>query len=125
MLDIDEENQLSQVSTAGQSSAGPSAKDQASPYPPHGYCALAEMMTELPTACMFRRFGVLNSLSTLFYQAELTKLEHEFLEQLRSDMRSGDPVKRTFNTDWNAMTATDAQRDIIAKIRTVLEKYSK
>ena len=124
MSNPDEENQLSQTSTEGQSSSN-DGKDL--PYQVtegNGYRGLADLMSLMPRMGMFRRFGFLNALNLLFYQAELMKLEQAFIAQLESDEKSSNPCKRPFSKDWNAVSATDSQRTMIAEIRTLLEKYS-
>lgn len=124
MSNPDEENQLSQTSTESQS---PSNNGKDLPYQTtegNGYRELADLMSLMPRMGMFRRFGFLNALNLLFYQAELMKLEQTFIRQLESDEKSGDPRKRLFSKDWNAVSATDNQRTMVGEIRTLLEKYS-
>lgn len=126
MTSSDEENQLSETSTVGQSPPTNTAAAYKPPPPiPHGYHALAHFMTDKPTMAMYKRFGVLNALSLLFYQADLKKLELELLDQMKSDYHEQDPVKRRFNTDWSSVSATDAQRKIMNEIREIMERYSK
>ncbi len=125
MSDIDD-TELSQTSTAGMaSSTGQPIDVEKSGSGPNGYLKLAKLMAVMPTMGMYRRFGVLNSLSLLFYQADLVKLERELLHQIQQDDTSADGNKRVFSKDWTAVSATDSQRKIVEQMRNVLEKYSK
>ena len=125
MLIPDEENQLSEASTAGPASSDGSAIGDFQSTEGNGYRELADIMSTFPKMGMFRRFGFLNALNLLFYQAELMKLEQDFIGQLESDSKSSDPRKREFNKNWNAVAGTDTQKSMIVEIRKLLEKYSK
>ena len=125
MTTPDEENQLSEVSTLGSAPSGSSNDGNNVSTTPGGYHVLSDLMERSPTMGVFRRFGKLNALNLLFYQAELMKLETRFLNQLECDEKSEDPHLRELGRDWNAASATDVQQQLMVKIRGLLEKYSK
>lgn len=125
MSQPDEENQLSEISTTEPqaTSESPATNEKQAPRL-YGYLAIAELMANIPAMGMYRRFGMLNALSLLFYQADLLKLETELKQQIRQDELSGNNDRRKVCRDWSAASATDSQRKLIEQARLLLEKYS-
>jgi hypothetical protein len=82
-------------------------------------------MSKMPVLAMFRRFGDLNALSLLLYQAELIKLQKEFEAQVSRDETSDKEDSRLLSKDWSRVSEDDKQWILMEKIRSKIEKYSK
>jgi hypothetical protein len=81
-------------------------------------------MSKMPELAMFRRFGYLNALSLLLYQAELMELEEEFEAQVARDEGNEKESSRLLNRDWTRVSVNDKQWVLMEKIRSMVEKYS-
>ena len=122
----DEENQLFQAPTQSQtSSTGVSTEKAAIEPRAQGYYALAQLMNKMPRVGIYRRFGILNGLSILFYQAELMKLEKQLFQQISRTGMDTDSVGEALGKDWHDVPTTGPEKELMDKIRNILEKYSK
>lgn len=97
-----------------------------------GYHDIAGLMTRFPITAVFKRFGFLNYLNILYFQAELAILEKVIKETAQKDRDSSDrecqqyfqsfrhlPEGRTETAEKN-----DTQWRLILRMREVLKDYS-
>ncbi|KAH6652864.1 hypothetical protein BKA67DRAFT_567757 [Truncatella angustata] len=94
------------------------------------YRGLASLMSDYSDVAVFRRFRKLNLQSLLHMQAELLHIEQELQEIANEDNESGDPVRRSYQTNWKAMEDSahsggdSLQRTKWLEAREKLEKYN-
>lgn len=100
------------------------------PFPDYvrGYPKLAAKFEILPEVAIYRRFGALNALNLLYYQAELTSLEEKLYKQQKID--DADPNGCSYARNWNFLhqSRTEGncrQLDIFLELRQLLKPYSK
>ena len=96
-----------------------------------GYPRLSALFGCHPNLATFRRFGRLNSLNLLYYQAQLVHLEWRLDEQCEADTRADNHLRRLYSQDWDILRTSGAteggdcsQWQTVLAIREVLEKYS-
>jgi len=90
---------------------------------------LAAKIEILPEAAIYRRFGALNALNLLYYQAELTYLEQELQDQQKLDNNDQKGYGKSYATNWfwlrnSKGEGNGRQLDLILEIRGTLAKYS-
>ena len=101
-----------------------------------GYHKLADMMADYPAAAIFRGFGSLNALNLLYYQAELSLLEHQLKLAAEKDRQSSDQFRKVYfqSHQWlsqgraegsNMSPEENQQWKLVLKIRQVLKEYSR
>lgn len=96
-----------------------------------GYPKLAGHMELMPQKAIFRSFGALNARILLYLQAELQELESQLIKQEHADKEAtGVGKKDMYANDWYWLKHSKAdgdtkQLDLVEKIQTTLEKYSK
>lgn len=111
--------------------SGPAAQASS----PQGHQRLADFMAEHPANAVFRRFGSLNALNLLYYQAELTELEIDLCKVAKIDRESTDRHRQLYfrsylllsqgKTDSNDTASESmAQWKLILKLRSVMKEYS-
>lgn len=95
-----------------------------------GYPKLAAKFEIFPEVAIYRRFGSLNALNLLYYQAELTYLERQLQEQQRRDDtdRTGSGAGYARNWYWLKHSKADGgdghQFALVMQIRELLKQYS-
>ena len=96
---------------------------------PRGYPKLANLMGSYPESAIFRRFGRLNALTLLSYQAELVDLEHQYLDCCEEDDTTDDPNVNLLSSDFSLVHASerpnDIQKQLLETIRSRLKEYSR
>ncbi|KAJ4299785.1 hypothetical protein N0V90_005031 [Kalmusia sp. IMI 367209] len=95
-----------------------------------GYPKLACQMGLIPETQIFRTFSALNARNLLYFQAELEVLEKRLIEQETEDSRDGRHKRDRYAVDFEWLNEPEdsedtAQRDLVWKIREVLEKYNR
>jgi hypothetical protein len=103
------------------------------PAPIPGFPSIAKRMGDIPELAIIRRFGNLNALNMLYYQAELSYLENELrtIEKRDYDLDCQDQTRDSCNTDWYYLGSEMAdsskrkQLEVFQKIRVILPKYSR
>ena len=99
------------------------------PWHPRGYPKLAHLMGSYPESAIFRRFGQLNMLNLLSYQAELIDLEAQYFETCEEDDLSDDARLNGLSSDFyllhNSTRPNDVQRQLLEEIRLKLKEYSR
>ncbi|KAJ8131903.1 hypothetical protein O1611_g1717 [Lasiodiplodia mahajangana] len=100
-----------------------------------GYTRLAEHMGRQPQLAILRRFGTLANATLLYYQAEITELEHylEFVQD--QDNLSDDENRRLHSRSWIRLCQSAAcnevgsperrQYEAIMKLRKLMGQYHK
>jgi hypothetical protein len=114
-------------------SEGPSSRPGANRYGA-GYHRLAQLMGTFPEVAIYRRFGDLNALNLLYYQAELIHLEHMLRYRYGLDYQSSDSHRQQYSQDWSKLHSgvseetdsapCDQQWQVMLKIRVLLKEYS-
>lgn len=94
-----------------------------------GYPKLAAKFEIDPDLAIYRRFGALNALNLLYYQAELTYLERDLKEQQKKDAESETEHGPSYALNWYWLKHSEADGDghqlkLILKIREILKEYS-
>ena len=96
-----------------------------------GYPKLARVMGVYPEMAIYRRFGYLNSLNLLYYQAELSELELKLERYQRADRASHDRFRSEYFRDWQEMAESAEtpggsveQLKTVLKMRTLLREFS-
>ena len=97
-----------------------------------GYPRLSALFGEHPSLAIFRRFGRLNALNVLYYQAQLEALERKWERYADEDSNSDNYFRKMSSQDWETLIEStteeggdDRQWKTMLEIRDVLEKYSK
>ncbi|KAI1640571.1 hypothetical protein F4809DRAFT_637379 [Biscogniauxia mediterranea] len=102
---------------------------------PGGYDRLAQYMGRHPQLGIFRRFGALAYETLLYYQAEISDIEHR-LRLLQAENRSSDDEnRREYMMSWDKLSESAEsddsdnpgreQFDLIMKLRHLMGKYEK
>ena len=123
---------LSATSTAAANEPDNAPEEKATqPTALGGHKEIAEVMANWPVNAIFRRFGCLNLLNLLYYQAELARLERRLRIISKKDSNSGDRFRERYRMDFDnlAQGTTEngintQQWDLILKIRQLLKEYS-
>lgn len=97
-----------------------------------GYHEIAGMMTKFPITAVFKRFGFLNYLNILYFQAELAILEECIKEVAQNDRDSCDreheqyfqSFRHLFEGRSAAGGKNETQWRLILRMRAVLKEYS-
>ena len=93
-----------------------------------GYAKLASQMSIDPQYAIYRKFGALNALNLLYYQAELVGLEADLQATAAEDRVSQDSEKRLFDANWfelsNAGPGKNMQYQQLLQLRQTLKEYS-
>ncbi|KAH3964109.1 hypothetical protein HBI56_168030 [Parastagonospora nodorum] len=94
-----------------------------------GYPKLARKIEIQPELAIFRRFGALNALNLLYFQAELTDLEENLGKQQVEDAQDIHGTKAMYAKTWHRLQDSEEdgdteQLDLIMRIREVLKDYS-
>ncbi|OIW23860.1 hypothetical protein CONLIGDRAFT_718817 [Coniochaeta ligniaria NRRL 30616] len=100
----------------------------------HGYDRLAEWMSLHPELAIFRRFGSRFTELILYYQAEITQLEHRLQELRAGDKRSADVDRQLQGLAWTKLarsrtssTGQEApeheQYRIAMRLREIMPQY--
>lgn len=97
-----------------------------------GYHEIAGLMNKFPITAVFKRFGWLNYLNILYFQAELAILEECIRDEAQKDRESSDRERRQYfqsfrhlhggRTETGAKNTT--QWDLVVRMRKVLKQYS-
>ncbi|KAH3942736.1 hypothetical protein HBH64_150530 [Parastagonospora nodorum] len=95
-----------------------------------GYPKLARKIEIQPELAIFRRFGALNALNLLYFQAELTDLEEKLRRQQVEDDQDGKGTKLMYAKTWYRLQESEEngdteQLDLVIRIRRVLKDYNK
>ena len=92
-----------------------------------GYLKLAHLMSSHPDYAILRRFGQLNLLNLLNYQAERRELERQYLECCEEDDTSNDLELNLMTSDFHLLHRSerpkDIQKQVLDQIRFKLERY--
>lgn len=92
---------------------------------PAGYPKLAERMSTIPEAAIFRGFGSLNAQNLLFLQAELVELEHQIREVQQQDSKA-EGERKEYALNWNFLKRSVGEQWRLAwEMRQILKEYSK
>ncbi|KAF2470010.1 uncharacterized protein BDR25DRAFT_226673 [Lindgomyces ingoldianus] len=95
-----------------------------SDYHREGYHKLAEMMGQSNDLAIFRKFGDLNVLSLMSYQAELIELRDEFYSICKDDFKSGKDFALDFQSLFSSRASTnDFQYTKLMEIRAKIHEY--
>ena len=112
----------------------PDAEQGWPPVPPNlgGYPRLSALFGSSPDFAMFRRFGRLNALNLLYYQAELAQLELLLDKQVELDRNAESRVRKLYSQDWVLMSTASlheggdgTQWELMLAVRETLDKYRK
>jgi len=96
----------------------------------NGYPKFAGQIEIQPELAIFRRFGYLNALNLLYFQAELTSLEEDLQRQQLEDNNSGHPRISRYAWSWYELSTSgnngdQTQLELIYKLRETLRQYSR
>lgn len=97
-----------------------------------GYHEIAGLMNKFPITAVFKRFGRLNYLNILYFQAELAILEECIMEEAQKNRESPDRECRQYFQSFRHLmegrTETGAkdrsQWQLVLRMRKVLKQYS-
>lgn len=95
-----------------------------------GYPKLAAKFEVFPEIAIYRRFGALNALNLLYYQAELSYVEKQLQEQQQKDDfdRTGPGAGYARNWQWLKYSRADGgdghQLELVMYMRELLQQYS-
>lgn len=94
-----------------------------------GYPRLSGQMGLIPETQIFRSFRALNARNLLYLQAELNVLEEELQKIEVEDSKDVENGKTLYAVDWEWLNQPEdgqetEQRNLVWKIREILEKYS-
>lgn len=97
-----------------------------------GYHDIAGMMTRFPITAVFKRFGFLNYLNILYFQAELAILEECIKEAAQKDRDSPDRERQKYFQSFRRLhegRTENGEKDktqwrLILRMRAVLKEYS-
>jgi len=98
----------------------------------YGYENLAEMMSQHPELCIFRRFGCLSTETILYYQAEITVLKERLREVRAQDKVSADVNRQRYAQSWVSLSQSSAAAEgsperehyeIIMRLRKIIPEY--
>ncbi|KAH3997553.1 hypothetical protein HBI70_073480 [Parastagonospora nodorum] len=95
-----------------------------------GYPKLARKIDIQPELAIFRRFGALNALNLLYFQAELTDLEEKLTRQQVEDDQDRKGTKAMYAKTWYRLQESEEngdteQLDLVLRMRELLKKYNK
>ncbi|KAI1123865.1 hypothetical protein F5Y10DRAFT_280637 [Nemania abortiva] len=100
-----------------------------------GYTRLAEHMSRQPQLAILRRFGTLANATLLYYQAEITELEHYLGFVQDQDSQSDDEKRQQYSRSWirlsqsaecsEADSPERQQYELIMKLRKLMAQYHK
>jgi hypothetical protein len=98
-----------------------------------GYVRLAEHMGRHPQLAILRRFGTLANETLLYYQAEITELEHRLKCIQGLDHQSDDENRKQYAQSWTLLSGSAAfeesdsppreQYKLIMKLRKLMVEY--
>ncbi|KAI1123539.1 hypothetical protein F5Y10DRAFT_270028 [Nemania abortiva] len=97
-----------------------------------GYVRLAEHMGHYPQLAILRRFGTLANETLLYYQAEITQLEHRIKFVQDQDNQSDDENQRLYARSWISISESSLedpecpkrkQYELIMKLRKLMAEY--
>lgn len=101
------------------------------------YPKLAGQMGAMPEIAMFRRFGALNARNLLYLQNDLVHLENDLRELEAEDSKNSTGKKQSYRRNSLWLSTADfeingqprdgdtLQRDLVMRMRTLLNDYSK
>ncbi|KAJ8121593.1 hypothetical protein ONZ43_g1993 [Nemania bipapillata] len=98
-----------------------------------GYARLSEHMGQHPQLAIFRRFGKLANQNLLYYQAEITELEHHIQFIQEQDNKSDDKNRNQYAMSWVALAESSdeepgcpgrQQYELVMKLRKIMAEYS-
>ena len=97
-----------------------------------GYPRLSALFGSHPDFAIFRRFGRLNALNLLYFQAKLVQLEFQLEKQCEIDKTASNYVRKLYSQDWtilssagNSQGGDNTQWELMLAIRETLDKYRK
>lgn len=98
-----------------------------------GYTRLAEHMSRQPQLAILRRFGALANATLLYYQAEITELEHYLKFVQDEDSQSDDERLQQYSRSWIRLSQSAERNEVgslerqqyeaIMKLRKLMAQY--